>query len=101
MDLLQRAKSSGDVGRVASFFKDFIKESDPNKKFLEEKVTPTGNSGPSTPQEAKEGKMPESYMRSYYNDAMRGRYKSNPALSQEISDKIDKALATNMIEWGK
>jgi hypothetical protein len=101
MELLQRAKNSGDVKRVASFFKDFVKESDPNSTILEEMVSPTGNNGPSTPQEDKEEKMPQSYMDNYYNDAMRGRYKSNPSLSKEISDKIDKALATNMIEWGK
>jgi len=92
-ELLHRAEQNGDVSRVAGFMQSFYDTSNPGKKKLAEKVGPTNSTGASVVGEGVEA-MPGSYIDKFYEDSIRGAFKGNEMVQQQIQSEIDKALTT-------
>ncbi|RKZ07307.1 hypothetical protein DRQ25_11885 [Candidatus Fermentibacteria bacterium] len=97
--LFKVAEHSGDVGRVAGFFNDFKKASAAINPTLEEQITPTNNAVGSTAENTTKTDKPISmaYMKEFYSQVNKGRYRGKERLRQELSDKIDAAIAIGNI----
>lgn len=101
-EVLVRAETSRDVGRIAGFMKDFEVMSSPGNKELESKVGPTGTPSPSA-QIPKEGKvvLDGSYVDLIYDNIIKGKYRSDPSLAREKQLEVDKALAEGRVDFSR
>jgi hypothetical protein len=92
INMFKAAQSAGDVGRVAEFFKEYIKLTTPEDK-LAKKVTPApANATPATPQKPKTSGLTLKEINKFYDDVTRGKYRSRPKEQQEMERKIDNHL---------
>ena len=91
INMFKAAQSAGDVGRVAEFFKEFIRLTTPEDK-LAKKVTPPSQGAPVTPKKPKTSGLTLKEIDKFYDDVSRGKYRNRPKQQQEMERKIDDHL---------
>lgn len=100
MDLFKQAEASGDVGRVADFFREFKKSLGP-AKTLDSKVTPVGSSASRTDKQQlrrdEQEIIPMSEYLKFMDDSTRGRYRGRESEERALMKRYDKALAERRI----
>ncbi len=96
--LFKIAEHSGDVGRVASFFKEFKKSSlnEEHNQILDENITPVASN---TSKNTGTDKTPISkeFIDNFYKDCIKGVYNGRESERVKINTKIDNALANGEI----
>jgi len=87
--IFKKAHASGDVQRVADFFKEFKAVSNP----LESRITPAKEGMAGTPpQKPKRLVLNQKVIEKFYDDVVRGKYKGREKEQLEIERLIDKHL---------
>jgi hypothetical protein len=95
--LFNAAEEDGDVGRVASFFKDYLHSIKAKEDVLEQSITPTGIQGSADVRSnTEEIQITSRFIDEFYNDVTKGhpKYKGKEgrALAQKIEAQIDRAV---------
>jgi len=97
-ELFRRAEKSRDVGRVASFMREYKGLTKKSKDKLESKITPTGSKVAQSINKEKENKtLSMDSIREYYRDVQLGKYRGREDERVSIERKIDQALASGNI----
>lgn len=93
--LFTKALDSRDVGRLASFYKDFYKLTNPkgSKDILESMITPTGSnvSNVNPDSNRKKNYSMKDYIR-FMDDVSKGRFRGREREARQIEQRFDKAL---------
>ncbi len=96
--LFKVAEHSGDVGRVAGFFKEFKDTQIKTNTTLEEQITPTNNAVSNAEvTNEKDKPLSMAFIDKFYSDMSKGYYRGKEKLRQEISDRIDIAMSIGNI----
>lgn len=93
--LFTRAESDGDISRVASFFKDYKKETKSGAETLEEHVTPAGVSGDTSAvsnTSSSEFDINERFIDKFYDDLTKGSNKYKGKKGQELARRTEAAI---------
>lgn len=95
-NLFKIAERSGDVGRVAGFFKEFTKVTTPVDP-LAQHVTPTGDAGGGAVTTQKADTITWAEVEKFYAAASSGEYKNNMAAFRKEESRIDSLMAAGRV----
>jgi hypothetical protein len=97
---LDRARHTGDAGRVAALFTQFKASlPKPKQETLDSQVAPTITGAPTpTPQaEAPRQRISQKFVQSFYRDMAQNKYHGREAEAQRIENEINLAAAEGRI----
>lgn len=94
LSMFRKAEASGDITRVAGFFKEYAATKKAKTSLLEKKVTPTGNStGAPSPKADKTKRIwTTTQIDMFMADQVRGAFKGKESLEAEIDAEILQAI---------
>jgi chromosome segregation ATPase len=97
-DILAKAESSRDVGRVAKLFLQYKPKKAPAQDSVSKRIAPSNTEGSVTTSSIEpKDTIPMAQVDKFYDDVARGKYKGRYTEKKTMEAKIDKAWASGRI----